>query len=58
MLGRDEKMQQGLVDFPNFNQGFGFASKEAIFEAREFSQTHQVEFDQGCDTVVVTFMNS
>ena len=30
MLGRDEKMQLGFVDFPNFDQGFGFVSREAI----------------------------
>ena len=39
MLGRDEKMQPGFVDFPNFTQGVGFASREAISEAREFSKT-------------------
>ena len=55
MLGRDEKMQPGFVDFPNFAQGFGFgfAGREAISEAREFSKTHQVGFCQGCDTGVV-----
>ena len=36
------KMWPGFVDFPNFAQGFGFASREAIAEAREFSKTHQV----------------
>ena len=29
MLGRDEKMQPGFVDFPNFSQGIGFATFEA-----------------------------
>ena len=53
MLGRDEKMQPGFVDFPNFAQGFGYASREAIFEASESSKTHQVGFRQGCDTGVV-----
>ena len=50
MLGRDEKMQPEFVDFPNFAQGFGFASREAISEARDFSKTHQVRFRQFCDT--------
>ena len=36
MLGRDEKMHPGFADFQNFAQGFGFASKESIFEVREF----------------------
>ena len=53
MLGRDEKMQPEFVDFPNFAQGFGFATREAISEAREFSKTHQVRFRQFCDTGVV-----
>ena len=53
MLGRDEKMQPRFVDFPNFAQGFGFASREAISEAREFSRTHQVGFRQDCETGVV-----
>ena len=30
MLGRDEQMQSGFVDFRNFAQEFGFASKETI----------------------------
>ena len=46
-------MQPGFVDFPNFVKSFGFASREAIFQAREFSKTHQVGFRQGCDTGVV-----
>ena len=50
MLRRDEKMQPGFVDF---NQGFGFASRESISEARELSTTYQVGFRQGCDTGVV-----
>ena len=53
MLGRDEKMQLGFVDFPNFDQGFGFVSREAISEAMKFSKTHQVGLCQGCDTGVV-----
>ena len=53
MLGRDEKMHPGYVNFPNFAQGIGFASKEAISEAREFSKTHKVRFRLGCDTGVV-----
>ena len=46
MLGRDEKMQPGFVDFPNFAQWFGFAGREAASEAscRKFSKTHQVGF--------------
>ena len=44
------------VDFPNFAQGFGFASREAIFEVREFPKTDQVGFRQGCDTGVVITM--
>ena len=53
MLGRDEKMQPGFVDFPTFAQGIGFASRNAISEAREFSNTHKVGFSQGCDTGVI-----
>ena len=33
-----------LVDFQNFVQGFAFASKEAISEARQFSKTRQEGF--------------
>ena len=46
-------MQPGLVLFLHFPQSFGFAGKEAISEAREFSNTHQVGFRQGCDTGIV-----
>ena len=42
-------MLTGFVDFQNFSQSFGFASREAISEAREFSKTRQ-----GCDTGVVS----
>ena len=35
-MGKDENMQAGFVDFPDFAQGFNFASWEAICEAREF----------------------
>ena len=31
MLGRDEEMQPGSVDFQNFPQGFGFAGRDATF---------------------------
>ena len=31
MLGRDEQMQPGFVDFQNFVWSFGFAGREAIF---------------------------
>ena len=37
-------MLPGLADFHNFNKGFGFASKETISEAREFSKTHRKGF--------------
>ena len=53
MLGRDEKMQLGFVDFLNFGLGIGFSSREAISGAREFSKTHKVGFRQGCDTGVI-----
>ena len=46
MLGRDEEMQPRFVDFQNFVQDFGFASREAIQE------THQVGFLHDCDTGV------
>ena len=49
MLDSDEKMWPGFDDLPTFAQSFGFASKEAISEAREFSKTHQVGFFQGWD---------
>ena len=47
MLARDEKMQPGFVDFPNFACGIGFASRKAISEARELTKTHKVRFHQG-----------
>ena len=37
ILGWNEKMQPRFVDFQNFAQGFGFADRDAIFEAIEFS---------------------
>ena len=40
-------MLPGLVDFQNFAQGFGFAGKEAIAEAREFWKIRQEGFCQG-----------
>ena len=47
MLGSDEKIQPGFVDFSNFAQGINFVSREAISEAREFSIiTLQVGFHQ------------
>ena len=52
MSGRDENMQPGFTDFPNFAKGFGCGSREGIFEARKFSKTHRVGFRQGCDTGV------
>ena len=52
MLDREDKMQPGSADFPNFAEGFGFASREAISEAREFSKTHMMGFRQGHDTEV------
>ena len=57
MLGRGKKMQPGFADFPSLAQGFGFACREAISEAREFSKTHQVGFRQRCDTGVVVAFN-
>ena len=53
MLGRDENMQPGFVDFPTFSQSFGFASREVIPEVREFLKTHQMGFRQSCGTGVV-----
>ena len=53
MLGRDEDMQPGFVDFPNFSQGFGFASRKVISEVTEFPKTHQMGFRQSCGTGVV-----
>ena len=49
-----EKMDPGFADFPNFAQGFGCASREAISEAREFSKIYQVGFRKSCDTGVVS----
>ena len=46
-------MQLGFVDFPNFAQGSGFASREAISEAREFSMPHKDGFRLGCGTGVI-----
>ena len=43
-------MHPGFADFAKFAQGFGFASREAISEARELSKTQQVGFRQGYDT--------
>ena len=47
-------MQSGFADFPNFAQGLRFAGREDISEAREFSETYQVGFRQGCNTGVVS----
>ena len=52
MLGSDEIMRPGFLGFPSFSQGFGFAIRKAISEAREFSKIQQVGFHQGCDTGV------
>ena len=46
MLGRDEEMQLGFVDFQNFAQGFGFVSRQAIFRPGSFK--NPVRFHQGC----------
>ena len=54
MLGRDEQIYSGFVDSHDFPHCFGFASREAIFETREFSKTHQVGFHQACDRGVAT----
>ena len=45
----DEKRHLGYVGVLNFAQGFGFASSEAISEAREFSKTHQWDFAKATD---------
>ena len=47
MLGKDEKMQPLLDDFPKFAQ--------AISEARKLSKTHKVEFRRDCDKGVIYF---
>ena len=52
MLGRDEQMQPGFVEFYNFDQGFGFARREAIFRPVTSKKNHQVGFRQDCDTGV------
>ena len=38
MLGRDEQIQPEFVEFQNFAHGFGFARREAIFQAKEFQK--------------------
>ena len=43
MLVRAVKMQPGFVNFPKF----WFASREAISEAWEFSNTHQCGISPG-----------
>ena len=57
MLGRDEQMQPGLIDSQDFCQGFGFASRQAIFEAMEFQKTHDMGFHRGCDVIVYTWIH-
>ena len=52
MSGSDEIMRPGFLGFPSFAQGFGFAIRKAISEAREFSKIQQMGFRQGCDTGV------
>ena len=52
MSGSDEIMRPGFLGFPSFVQGFGFAIRQAIFEAWEFSKIQQVGFRQACDTGV------
>ena len=44
MLGRDENLQSGFVDFPKFTQGLCFSRREAISEARELSKTCRWDF--------------
>ena len=44
MLGKDENMQPGIADIPNFAQGYGFVSREAISEARELSKPIRWDF--------------
>ena len=42
-----EKVLPGFVDFQNFAQGFGFGSREPIFDSREFQTTYQVGISPG-----------
>ena len=51
MLGREEQMQPGFVDFQNFAQGFCFAGREAIFRPG-IPKSNQVGFRQDRDTGV------
>ena len=44
MLGRGEQMQPGFVHFQNFPQGFGFASREAIFMLGSFKRLTTWDF--------------
>ena len=52
MLGRDEQMQPGFVDFQNFAQGFGFARREAVSFRQGIPKTQQMGFRQECETGV------
>ena len=53
MLGRDEKMQQGFVDFPNFARDIDFASREALFLRPGSFKNPQGGISPGCDTGVI-----
>ena len=44
MLGKDEQMQPGFADFQNFAQGFGFDTREAIFQARNSKNPTRWDF--------------
>ena len=49
MLGRDEQMHPGYVDFQIFAQGFGFSRGRLFFMPGIPKKTHQVGFRQDCD---------
>ena len=44
MLGRDEQIQPGFVDFQNFAQGFRFARRKAMFKVSQFQKTTRWDF--------------
>ena len=39
-------MQPEFLDFQNLVQGFGFVSKEAIFEGKEFQKATRWDFER------------
>ena len=44
MLGRDEQMQPGFVDFQNFSQGLAFARKGGYFLGQGFKKPARWDF--------------